>query len=341
MEESVAYLKSRIISLGEVYVEPGCDLPRVFSRSTAGPGAGGRALAFSFKDARVKLALSSDERSALHLTPERKFVSKGREFPCSVRIVPILLHCPEQAFMNVEAACSLDCAFCTAPLTPAAVASRLTEERIADMILAASKEPSFRAVALTGGVAADHRATFEKMVRIVKRVREALPETPIGVEPYVDESDCVDRLREAGADEIKLNVEAATGELAEKVCPRKNRRATFAALERAVSAFGKGKVASNIIFGLGETPEELEACAERLAEMGVVPNLRALRIDSNNRWRLRKALGSVPRHVSARRMMEVARMHKAVLLRHGLTTLTFRTMCFPCQCCDIVPFRDV
>jgi biotin synthase-related radical SAM superfamily protein len=341
MEEDVARLKARIISLGEVYVEPGCELPRTFSRSTAGPGAGGRALAFSFRGTRAKLSLTGDERAPLHLTRDRLFVSKGREFPCRVGVVPILLHCPEQAFVNVEASCSMDCAFCSTPLTPEGVASRMTEDRIVSMILAAAKEPSFRAVALTGGASRDPRASFDKMLRVLTRVRKALPTVPIGVEPYVADPSWVDELKAAGADEVKINVEAATEGLARNVCPSRDRDAAFGALERAVGLFGKGKVTSNLIYGLGETDAELDECAERLASMGVVPNLRALKVDGSNRGRLRKALGAAPRHPTAKRMLEVARRHKAMLERNGLTTLSFKTMCFPCGCCDIVPFRDI
>ncbi|MFH0815869.1 MAG: radical SAM protein [Methanobacteriota archaeon] len=341
MEESIAFLKARILSLGEVFVEPGCELPRTFSRSTAGPGAGGRSLAFSFRGTKVKLSITSDERSPLHLTREGSFVAGGQEFPGRVRVVPILLHCPEQAFVNVEAGCSKGCAFCATPLTPQAVASKLTENRVVGMVLAAAKEPSFKAVAVTGGVTEDPQNSLDRMLDVVKRVREALPTVPIGVEPYVESPDGVDELREAGADEMKINIEAATGAISAKACPGRNRDAALAGLERAVKTFGRGMVTSNLIFGLGESEAELEECVGMLAAMGVVPNLRALRVDAGNRWRLREALGFSPSTPSAKRMMEVARMHKAVLERNGLTTLTFKTMCFPCGCCDIVPFRDV
>ena len=30
-----------------------------------------------------------------------------------------------------------------------------------------------------------------------------------------------------------------------------------------------------------------------------------------------------------------------ILEENNLTTLSFKTMCFSCQCCDLVPFRDL
>jgi pyruvate-formate lyase-activating enzyme len=341
MEEGAVGLKARLLSLGEVYVEPDCVLPRTFSRSTAGPGAGAKALVFSFRDARVKLAVSGDERTPLHLTRDGEFKLKGEVMAKRVRTVPILLHCPGQAFVNLEAVCSLDCAYCTTPLTPRGIASRLTEDRIVEMILRAAKEPSFGAVAITGGVGGSPRGTLEKMVRVVGRARRELPDAPIGVEPYVEDPRWVDELKAAGADELKVNVEAATERLFRRVCPGRDRKVALAALERGVQAFGKGRVASNVIFGLGETDEELAECTDSLAAMGVVPNLRALRVDAGNRGRLRSALGYAPRQPPASRMLKVAAMHREALERRGLTTLTFKTMCFPCQCCDIVPFRDL
>jgi hypothetical protein len=33
-------------------------------------------------------------------------------------------------------------------------------------------------------------------------------------------------------------------------------------------------------------------------------------------------------------------VHKQVLKDHGISTEAFKTMCFPCGCCDLVPGVD-
>ena len=45
--------------------------------------------------------------------------------------------------------------------------------------------------------------------------------------------------------------------------------------------------------------------------------------------------------IAEERLVRLAQEQKRILEEHGLTTLTFQTMCHSCGCCDIVPFRDV
>ncbi len=47
-------------------------------------------------------------------------------------------------------------------------------------------------------------------------------------------------------------------------------------LEKAVQIFGKNRVTSNFILGLGENDECVVAGVTRLAEMDVIPNLRPI-----------------------------------------------------------------
>ena len=63
----------------------------------------------------------------------------------------------------------------------------------------------------------------------------------------------IDRLKEAGADEIKLNLETFDPEIFKKVCGELDLDWIMEALEHAVEVFGRGKVTSNIIIGMGES----------------------------------------------------------------------------------------
>jgi hypothetical protein len=76
-----------------------------------------------------------------------------------------------------------------------------------------------------------------------------------------------------------------------------------------------------------------------LADIGSVANIRAVRINDINRERLQIALGDL-RPLDKERVIKLARMQKEILAKRGLSTKTFKTMCFPCSCCDLVPEID-
>jgi biotin synthase-related radical SAM superfamily protein len=111
-------------------------------------------------------------------------------------------------------------------------------------------------------------------------------------------------------------------------------------LQDAVEVFGRGKVASNIIYGMGETDDDLLDTVERMASMGVAAGLRMLSLNDTNRPYMEAALGQL-QAPSVKRMIRLAEAHKRILQRHRLDPRTFHTMCFACTCCDLVPFHDL
>ncbi|MCQ2085180.1 MAG: biotin synthase, partial [archaeon] len=131
-------------------------------------------------------------------------------------------------------------------------------------------------------------------------------------------------MKEAGADEIKLNVQAATADIFSRVCPDLDRDTIFKCLAHAVKHFGKGRVTSNIIFGMGETKEELAQCMEEICRIGAIPTVRSLRYNAYNRESLAEAIGH-PEPVSPEYMIEVAELHRTILDKYGMDTNTCRT----------------
>jgi biotin synthase-related radical SAM superfamily protein len=217
----------------------------------------------------------------------------------------------------------------------------MSPERVLGIVNIAAKYPGFEAIAITSGVSDSESETNRQMTEVVQVVRKNYPDLPIGVEGYFTDVSEIQMMKEAGADEIKVNVEAWPEEIFNKVCPTRDRDIIFEALEKAVEVFGRGKVASNIIIGLGETDAEVEQGVTTLAKMGVLANLRGVRVNSINKDPLERALGFLPERVSAERLIELARMQKGVFNNHGVSTLDFRSMCFSCGCCDIVPMLDL
>jgi biotin synthase-related radical SAM superfamily protein len=337
-----AMLKAELLAGGHVTIREGLRLPFPASRSTAGPGAGRSAIVFSFGGTRAKKAISREPGEFELVDRDGRFSLErgGKRFIDEVELIPTMMHAPYQAFVNIESACVYDCKFCNSPRLPRHATKDLTDDKIVEMILEASGKEGFQSVAFTSAVAQSPTMTIRRMAGLVRRVRGALPHVPIGVEPYATRPDEVDMLRDAGADEIKLNVETFDRDIFEKVCGEMDLDHILHAVNHAGEVFGRNRVCSNIIFGLGEDDENVLHGVKVLANMGAVATLRALRRDETNIVALEECLGRLE-PVKPDRMLRLATEERAILEKHGLSTLEFKTMCHACLSCDIVPFWDV
>ncbi len=257
-----------------------------------------------------------------------------------MEIKPTLAHAPEQAFYNLDTECIYNCKFCTSPRLDKKITKGLDPDKVVHLILKASERPDMRAVALTSAVVKDPQSTVDKLAYVVSKVREKLPSIPIGVEPYIDSLDQVDQLKRAGADEIKLNIETYDRDIFRKVCGEQDFDWIIAVIEHAGKVFGRGKVTSNIIVGMGESDRNVVDGVEALARLGCVATLRPLRLNDLNRGPMTAALGELET-LTPERLLRLAKEQKTILERHGLTSLTLHTMCHECKCCDLVPFRDL
>ena len=335
MEEDLILSKAELISGGAVSLPKGYRPSVKFSRSTAGPGAGKRSLVFSFSGMRVKKEISED--GEFRYDPETGTITRDERIVAQdVSIVPAEFHCPEQAFFNLDQRCRFDCLFCSSPLLKVDATQKLTDEKIIELIR--ESDVPIRSVALTSGIPDSVSRSVDRMIGCISKLKSEFPDLPIGVEPYVDDCSQIDRLRKAGADEIKINVEAATDELFKMFCPSLDRDNIFRMLAHAVEVFGKGKVSSNLIIGLGEYDDEVMNMIERLCSMGVTPTIRCLRVDERRAEILSKNGAERP---SPERLIRIAESQRSVMERYGLDSTTFDTMCLRCTCCDLVPFIDL
>ena len=335
MEEDLILSKAELISGGAVSLPKVYRPPFKFSRSTAGPGAGKRSLVFSFGGMRVKKEISDD--GEFLFDPESRIISaNGRIVAKDVSIIPAEFHCPEQAFFNLDQRCRFGCLFCSSPLLKVDATQKLTDDRIVELIR--GSDVPIKSIALTSGISGTIGESVDRMIGCISKLKEEFPELPIGVEPYVDNLSQIDRLREAGADEIKINIETATDELFGVFCPSLDRDNIFRMLAHAIEVFGKGKVSSNLIIGLGEYDDEIMNMIERLCSMGVSPTIRGLRIDGCRAQILSDNGAEKP---SPERLIRIAEYQKSIMERYGLDSRTFDTMCLRCTCCDLVPFIDL
>jgi biotin synthase-related radical SAM superfamily protein len=356
MPPEIAAKKAELINYGKIHIPKELTLPFYPSRSTAGPGAGKTAMVFGFHGTRVKLGIVRDGSAIYSLARRPKseikegraciegkpyaILKNGEPFLDEVSLEPTLMHAPCQAFINITSDCIYNCAFCVTPELDKKRKS-CSVERWIELILAHEQNPAMKAVAITSGVASSPHETILDMVKIIKAVHEKLPEMPIGVEPYITENNDVDLLHEAGATEIKINLETPNSEIFDKICPEMDYDGIFHTLKYSVSVFGRNKVCSNLIIGLGETDEEILKTVEELAKLGVVATLRAIRLNDINTPKLTIALGTEPKPVPPNRLLELAKKQKQILDKYNLSTQEFKTMCHRCTSCDIVPHQDV
>ncbi|MDQ8046033.1 MAG: MSMEG_0568 family radical SAM protein [Patulibacter sp.] len=169
------------------------------------------------------------------------------------------------------------CRFCTIEESLRAGATTQVKfpEQLAEVAKAAVELDGIEQVVMTTGTSNGLDRGSKHLARCVEAVLEAVPGLPIQVqiEPPVDLS-WIQRLKDAGAEAIGIHVESLDEEVRRRWTPGK---ATMP-LERydeawreAVRVFGRNRVSTYVLVGLGEDPDELVAGAERLIEMGVYP----------------------------------------------------------------------
>ena len=325
-----AETKALLINIGSADIDPRL-LPAVFkTTATAGPGAGGASFFIRSGEHRVRLSIKPE--SSLKVIPWNEGVAvqkEGRIIAYGTLELP-LCHCPEQAYITVSERCIFDCKFCPVPKLNGHVK---TIDEITGLVEAALARGTVRAISLTSGVAVSPEKEAQYMTEIVRHLAARF-DLPIGVSIYPTATSTED-LRAAGAIEIKYNVETMNRAIFERVCPGLSRDYILSALEDAVRVFGKNRVSSNFIIGLGETDACVQEGIETLASRGIIPNLRPI-----SPHPLRKGEIVVERP-SAYRLILLARLNKSALERYGLDVRVAQTMCLPCTGCDLTPQRDL
>jgi biotin synthase-related radical SAM superfamily protein len=142
-------------------------------------------------------------------------------------------------------------------------------------------------------------------------------------------------LKSAGANEVKYNLETLDSDLFPRICPGISFQEIMNALEEAVCIFGKNKVFSNVLVGLGESDETLRQGIDELAEMGVMPILRAVFPHP-----LREGELEMDRP-SKERLLGLAHHLKRTLEKNELYGDFALTGCYLCTGCDLAPGQDL
>ena len=325
-----AEIKAELLSLGKVDVDPSL-LPRP-SRSTAGPGTGLRSIFFKSGGHRVRLEINADSPLKMIDHNGDVVILKDNKELVRGKIDPVVAHCPEQTYITISEQCMYDCKFCSVPKFQGKIK---TLEEVLAIIERVKKDGKLTTIAFTSGVATTPENEIDRVVEYVKAVKKY--HVPIGVAVYPTK-DSSQRLKDAGVTEVKYNVETMDKEIFERVCSgRKGHSLDFilTSLRDAVFVFGKNRVSSNIIIGLGETDECVRKGVEYLAKMGVIAVLRPITISP---YRQGEISATRP---SAERLLRLTKMTHEILNTYDLDVTVSQTMCLLCTGCDLTPVRDV
>lgn len=169
------------------------------------------------------------------------------------------------------------CRFCTIEesLRSSATVQVKQPAALAEVARAAVELDGIRQMVMTTGTSNGRDRGAKHLAKCVTAVREAVPGLPIQVqiEPPLDLS-WLSHLYTAGADAVGIHIEALDAGVRARWTPGK----ATVPLERyeeawgeAVRVFGRNRVSTYLLVGLGEDPDELVAGAERLIAMGVYP----------------------------------------------------------------------
>ncbi len=169
------------------------------------------------------------------------------------------------------------CRFCTIEesLRSGSTVAAKTPAQLAEVAEAAVRLDGVRQMVMTTGTTTGPDRGARTLERSVRAVLAAVPGLPIQVqcEPPGDLA-WISRLHEAGATAIGIHVESLDDAVRRRWMPGKSSvpMAEYgAAWDEAVRVFGRNRVSTYLLVGLGEDPDELIAGAGRLIDRGVYP----------------------------------------------------------------------
>jgi len=169
------------------------------------------------------------------------------------------------------------CRFCTIEesLRTGATTAVKRPAELAEVAMAAVRLDGVTQMVMTTGTSAGSDRGARHLARCVRAVKAAVPELAVQVqcEPPADLS-VLAELRAAGADTIGIHVESLDDEVRRRWMPGKSTvslREYHRAWREAVRIFGRNRVSTYLLVGLGENPDELVSGAAELIDIGVYP----------------------------------------------------------------------
>jgi radical SAM protein (TIGR04043 family) len=171
---------------------------------------------------------------------------------------------------------SQSCQFCAIEqsLEDGRTVVRKTPEQVAEVAEAAVRLDGVKQLVMTTGTpnSDDRGARLMAATAAAVKARVNLP-IQAQCEPP-DDPIWFRRMKEAGVDSLGMHLEVVEPEVRRRILPGKAELSLeryFEAFEQAVAVFGRGEVSTYLLAGLGDSPEAIVACSERLIALGVYP----------------------------------------------------------------------
>lgn len=226
------------------------------------------------------------------------------------------------------------CRFCTIEesLRAGDTVAAKSPAQLAEVAEAAVRLDGVTQMVMTTGTTAAPDRGARNLVRCVQAVLAVVPGLPIQVqiEPPADLA-VLRALRDAGAVSIGIHVESLDDEVRRRWMPGKGAvpMAEYeAAWDEAVAVFGRNRVSTYLLIGLGEDPDELVVGAGRLIDRGVYPFVVPFRAMAGTLAVRDGATGPNPAVVR-----NVTERVAALLRAAGMTGAQQRAGCAACGAC--------
>lgn len=289
------------------------------------------------KTSRVRMTLSENARLTLVSSNENEYFIQNAQtheiIIDHVTIEEILAHAPDQLFFLLYKNCTNGCLFC--PLTYGSNNSHYSwdkiQHRITENSLYKIQSVSFTTSCPMGKT---KNELVEEIADIATRTKRLLGmDIPLGASLKTPSRDHLLRLKDAGICEIRLNLETYNTEIAQRLMPNKDLNKILYSIEQAVIVFGKEKVSSNIIIGLGESDDDILNGVCKLAEIGALSTLYPYDSIGLSDYNFQRP--------SAERIYNLAIEHKKILEKYNLNPLGSKTMCCACAASHLYPGKDI
>ena len=203
--------------------------------------------------------------------------------PVKIPITRIFTAHNKQLATSIYEGCELfgrksECKFCVIKWSLDQENTFLVHKKASLVLAALEKIPvnDYEGITLNGGMTSYSGRGMELIVPIVQEIRTKYSQIPIAVEitPPSDLS-WIDKLAEAGASSLMMNLEVWDEEIRKDIIPGKNelcpRDSYFKAFERGLNVFGKGKVSTCFVVGC-EPMSSLQKGIEAVIKCGVIPS---------------------------------------------------------------------
>jgi radical SAM protein (TIGR04043 family) len=230
------------------------------------------------------------------------------------------------------------CRFCAIEesLRAGATIRRKSPEQLAEVAEAAVRLDGVRQLVMTTGSTAAPDRGAGLLAQAVRAVLAAVPGLPVQVqcEPPADLA-VLGELYQAGASAVGIHVESLDQAVRDRWTPGKATvplRAYEAAWAEAVRVFGRNRVSTYLLVGLGEDPDELVAGAARLIAMGVYPFVVPFRPIAGT-----LAARDGARAPDAAVVADVTRRVAAALRAAGMRGADQSAGCAACGACSALP----